>query len=76
MPRFQFSAYGFFISGFRNVTVWPLNVASPAEAPAGCWIPPGNGLLSVAAGVRLLLLVVTIEVVWLKPSCASMGLVE
>src|SRR5581483_2776053 len=66
----------FFIFGFRKLMVCPLYVARPAADPAGATKPFGNGLLNVAAGVRKLLFVTVIWVVWLKPSCARIGLVE
>ncbi len=34
--------------------LWPRNVESPAAEPVGCCMPVGNGLSSVTAGRRLL----------------------
>src|ERR1044071_3043669 len=60
-------------------TACPALVRRPAAEPAG-WVnaPPGNGLLSVTAGVRPLLFVLfeTMLVVWLKPGCRLSGFVE
>src|SRR5437773_345855 len=58
-----------------NCTVCPAKVAKPSDEPTGALIPVGNGLLRVAAGARKLL-GWTIWVVWLKPYCCWIGLVE
>src|SRR5579883_3121997 len=76
MSKFQRSEYGLLIFGLRKFTVWPAYVASPCEAPTGCWIPPGNGLLRLAAGVRKLFVDGVSAVDWLNPSCVSIGFVE
>src|ERR1035438_2213171 len=76
ISKFQRSEYGLFISGFRKLTACPRKVESPCDEPEGCTKPEGNGLLSVAAGLRKLLLVGVMVVLWLKPSWAKFGLVE
>src|SRR5579885_2515538 len=77
MPKFQRTAYGFFCCGAMKETDCPRKVSSPSEEPTG-WrmLPPGKGLLSVAAGVKLPFVVVTIVVLWLKPSWFRIGFVE
>src|ERR1019366_4707020 len=75
-PMFQRSEYGLFIIGLRKVTAWPAKVSRPSELPEGWSKPVGKGLLSVASGVRELLLVAVSDVDWLKPSWLVSGLVE
>src|SRR5450755_4988151 len=77
-PKVHRAEYGSFTCGFRKMMFCPTKVASPADEPAGCVIPVGKGFTSVTAGESPLLLVLLegSEVVWLKPCCSRIGLVE